>query len=162
MPGRIFTLVASAVFVTIGVAMIVSGSSMGWLTTGFFGVCFVVALFERRVARPSMPPEYRVVITGDEIACEHAKRKREAIAWDDVIRIWYVTTSDGPYLPDEWLLFEGEHGGCSFPTEASGMGDVWGELERRFPGFDYGPIIRGGTNDARHLCWDRQRMKIGA
>jgi len=162
MPGRIFTLVASAVFVTIGVAMIVSGSSMGWLTTGFFGVCFVVALFERRFPRRSTPPSYRLVITGDEIACEHARRKREAIAWDDVIRIWYVTTSDGPRLPDEWLLFEGEHGGCSFPTEASGISDVWGELERRFPGFDFGPIIRGGTNDARHLCWDRQRMKFGA
>ena len=30
------------------------------------------------------------------------------IRWDDVNRIWYVTTSDGPRLPDQWILLEGE------------------------------------------------------
>ena len=32
---------------------------------------------------------------------------------------------------------------------------VWDELRRRFAGFDDGPLIRGGTDDARHLCWER-------
>ena len=38
------------------------------------------------------------------------------------------------------------------------MDAVWNELKQRFPGFDYGPIIRGGTVDARHLCWERGRL----
>jgi hypothetical protein len=66
-----------------------------------------------------------------------------------------VTTPAGPRLPDEWILLEGEHGGCSFPTEATGFDGVWNELERRFSGFDYGPVIRGGTDYAKHLCWER-------
>ena len=59
------------------------------------------------------------MITEDDVACEHPKRRREAIRWEDVNRIWYVTTSDGPWLPDEWILLEGEDQGCSFPTEVS-------------------------------------------
>jgi hypothetical protein len=53
-------------------------------------------------------------------------------------------------------LLEGEHGACSFPTEVSDMDRVFDELEARFPGFDYGPVIRGGTDDAKHLCWERK------
>ena len=69
-----------------------------------------------------------------------------------------MTTSDGPRVPDEWLLLEGEHGGCSFPTEARGFDGIWEVLTQRFAGFDYEPIIRGETNDAKHLCWERQQQ----
>ena len=68
-----------------------------------------------------------------------------------------MTTSDGPWLPDQWILLEGADGGCSFPTEAIGFDGIWEELTQRFVGFDYGPLIRGGTDDARHLCWERTR-----
>ena len=72
-----------------------------------------------------------------------------------MIRIWYVTTSDGPWLPDEWILLEGENGGCSFPTEALGFDGIWGEVKQRFAGFDYKPLIRGGTRE-------RQTSLLGA
>jgi hypothetical protein len=98
---------------------------------------------------------YRVIITAEEIACEHSRRKREAIRWEDVVRISYVTTSEGPWLPDEWLLFEGEATGCSVPSEAQGFEQIWDELKARFPGFDYRPLIAGGTDDAMHLCWTK-------
>jgi hypothetical protein len=35
------------------------------------------------------------------------------------------------------------------------MESMWDELKQRFPGFDYKPIIQGGTTEARHLCWER-------
>ena len=156
---KFFTLVVSAVFVLIGILMIADGTPYGWAVTGFFACCLLVALFEDRLPRPDVSSGYKLVITGDEIACEHWKRKREAIRWDDVIRVWYVTTAEGPRFPDEWLLFEAESGGgCSFPTEAEGMDGVWDELKRRFPGFDYEPMIKGGTIEARHLCWERGAM----
>jgi hypothetical protein len=97
-----------------------------------------------------------VVINGEEIACEHPERKRESVRWEDVRRIWYVTTSAGPWLPDEWLLFEGRSSGCSVPTEAQGFDKVFDEIKVRFPGFDYEPLIQGGTEDARYLCWERR------
>jgi hypothetical protein len=157
-PMRVFTLVVSAVFCVLGVMMIADGDRTGWWMTGFFAACALVALFEHRLPKPWLETEFRVVISGDEIACEHRKRKLESIRWDQVVRIWYVTTADGPHLPDEWIVLEGEHGGCSFPTEVKDMKQVWDELHQRFPGFDYGPIIGGGTTFVKHLCWERQRL----
>jgi hypothetical protein len=156
---RIFVLIVSALFTVEGIWMIASGdtSRRGWGIAGFFGVGLLIAMFEDRLRKRRARCDYRLVLTIDEVACEHPKRKREAIRWEDVVRIWYVTTSDGPRLPDEWLLLEGEKGGCSFPTEAAGFEGMWDELKQRFAGFDFGPIILGGTDDARHLCWERGR-----
>ena len=155
---RAFTLIVSPLFTTGGVAMIVDGQRSGWLVAGFFGLCLLVALVEPWFPKPDVGSGYRLVITPDEVASAHPKRPREEIRWSDVTRIWYVTTSDGPRFPDEWILLEGESGGCSFPTEAIGFDGIWDELTRRFAGFDYGPLIRGGTDDARHLCWERGRV----
>jgi hypothetical protein len=152
---RGFTLLVSALFVACGVVMIVDGRRDGWLVAGFFGLCLLAAVFEPWLPKPDGSSGYRLVITPDEVACEHPKRPREAIRWDDVTRIWYVTTSDGPRVPDEWIVLEGESRGCSFPTEAIGFDGIWDELKQRFAGFNYGPLIHGGTNDARHLCWER-------
>ena len=153
--GRIFTGIVSTIFVAIGIMGIADGTAYAWHITIFFGLCVLVAIVEPWLRKPWLECEFKLVFTEDEIACEHWKREREAIRWEDVTRIWYVTTADGPHAPDEWLLFEGEHGGCSFPTEVKAMPRVWDELTKRFPGFDYGPIIRGGTTFAKHLCWVR-------
>lgn len=158
---RLFTLLVSPLFVAAGVGMIVTGDSSGWLVAGFFGLGFFIALFASRIPRPRPSSEYRLAITNDEVACEHPKRRRESIRWEDVNRIWYVTTASGPRLPDGWILLEGERGGCSFPTEAAGFEGIWDELKRRFAGFDYGPLIRGGVVDARHLCWERWGLTSG-
>src|SRR5215831_8316952 len=106
---------------------------------GFFGLCLLVAVFEPWLPKPDVSCGYGLLITQEEVACEYLKRKRESIRWEDVNRIWYVTTSAGPWLPDEWLVFEGETGGCSFPTEAMGMDGLWDELKQRFAGFDSKP-----------------------
>jgi hypothetical protein len=156
-PMRVFTLVASAVFVAIGVMMIADGKKTGWWETGFFGLCFLVALFEPILPKPWLESEFRVVIADDGITCEFRRRRRESIRWDQVIRIWYVTTAEGPYLPDQWVVLEGEQSGCAVPTEAQGFDAIWNELHARFPGFDYAPVIHGGVTLAKHLCWERQR-----
>jgi len=154
---RLFTLLVSALFAAGGVGMIVTDNSSGWFVAGFFGLCLLVAVFEPWSPTRQIPCEYRLLITSDAVACEHPKRQRESIRWEDVNRMWYVTTSDGPWRPDQWLILEGEHGGCSFPTEAMGFDGIWDELKQRFAGFDYEPLIRGGTDDAKHLCWDREQ-----
>ena len=98
--------------------------------------------------------DYRAVITGDGIACEHPKGQREFIRWADVREISVRTTSDGPWLPDVWVLFVGETGGCSIPTEAVGFDAVYESL-KRFHGFDFGCFLKGGTNDALHIGWKK-------
>ena len=152
---RIFTMIVSAIFVVIGISVIPSGDSTGWMLIGYFGLCLLIAIFEPRLPNPWLKSECRLVITPDEVTCEHRRRKRDSIRWQDVERIWYVTTSAGPWIPDEWILFDGIASGCSVPTEAQGIEAIWDELEARFPGFDYKPIIEGGTTEARHLCGER-------
>ena len=49
---RLFTLVVSASFVAIGVTAIASGNSDGWLIAGFFGLCFLIAVFEPWFPKP--------------------------------------------------------------------------------------------------------------
>ena len=104
---RRFTLIVSVVFSVGGIWMIASGNSSGWFVTGFFGLCLLVAIFEPWFPKPRIPCAYRVLITSAEIVCEHPKRMPESIRWEDVNRIWYVTTSDGPWLPDAWIVLEG-------------------------------------------------------
>jgi len=84
---RWFTLVASAIFVVIGLSAIASGNSNGWLIAGFFGLCLLVAVFEPWFSKPGVSCDYRLVMTNEEIACEHTKRPRESIRWEDVNRI---------------------------------------------------------------------------
>jgi len=153
---RLFTAVTSAFFTAGGVWMARSGDKFGWYIAIFFGFCFLVAVVTPWLPKPA-PMVYKLVITEEEIVCEHPMRKRESIRWADVDRIWYITTSDGPFAPDEWLVLDGAKGGCSFPTEADGFKQIWDELKRRFDGFDYRPMIQGGTDDAKHLCWERRK-----
>lgn len=155
---RVFTLIVSALFVVIGVWGILDGDSEGWSIAGFFAACLLVAILDPWLPKPWVFCGYRLSITEDEVACVGPRSRRKSIRWGDVIRIWYVTTSWGPWAPDEWLLFEGAGGGCSFPTEAEGMDGVWDKLKKHFAGFDYGPLVRGGTVDTRHLCWQRQGL----
>lgn len=153
---RLFTFIVSIIFIACGVMMIRDGDSTGWLVAGFFALCLLIAILEPRLPKPWLASDYRLLITADDVATEFRKRKKESIRWDDVKRVWYVTTSGGPYLPDQWVVLEGENGGCSFPTDANGFDQIWDELKNRFPGFDYGPIIRGGTDDSKQICWERQ------
>src|ERR1700681_79570 len=88
---------------------------------------------DRKGATTKVENGFRVIITAEEVACEHPKRKRESVRWEEVVRIWYGTTSEGPWLPDEWLLFEGEAGRCPVPTEAQGFDSIWDELKARLP-----------------------------
>lgn len=129
--------------------------SSSWFGTVFFSLCALVIWLEPYFPNPNESCGYHLLLSNDEIACEHPKRKRESIRWEEVRRIWFVTTSDGPWIPDKWLLFEGEAGGCSVPEEAEGFSALWDELKTRCPGFAYLPIALGGTHDARHLCWQK-------
>lgn len=103
---------------------------------------------------PNSNEPYRLTITAQELVCEHPKRKRESVRWDEVDRVWFVTTSDGPWLCDNWLLFEAKSGFCSVPTEAQGFDKIYPEL-KRFVGLDYQPMALGGTDEAKHLVWKK-------
>ncbi len=98
-----------------------------------------------------------VNITDNDVACEHPKRKRESIRWDEVDEIRLVTTADGPHFPDMWLLFINEKlKGCSIPTEAKGFDLILDEIKNRFTGFDYEAFVKGsGTDYQQTTVWKK-------
>lgn len=79
----------------------------------------------------------------------------QCIRWDAVSEIRLVTTSGGPWQPDVWLLFVGDSGGCSVPTEAEDFDRLWPELSKRFPGLDYQAIIAAGTAESQKTIWKK-------
>ena len=158
---RFLAGIVSALFTMVGIMMIGSGDRTGWWVTGFFGSCMLVAIFEKWLPRPDLVSEFQLVITPDEIACEHRKRTREAIRWEEVERIWYVRTSDDPLFSDRWLVFERMGEGCSVPTDAQGFDRIWDELEQRFPGFDYAAFIHEPGEGEKRLCWERETARVG-
>ncbi len=100
--------------------------------------------------------EYCVGITPVGVACEHPRRKREFVAWDEIDEIRLVTTDDGPLLPDLWLLLVGRQGGCSAPQGAVGYDELYDRVSQ-FPGFDFQSVIAASvcTDQAEFVCWRR-------
>jgi len=150
-------LILCLAFTAGGVAMAFSGDGLGWGVAIFFGLCTLVWVLQPFLPRREFSSEYRVTVTGDCVACEHPERKRESIRWGEIRCVSVVTTSDGPWRPDMWLLLEGEATGCSIPTDAKGFDALFDQLSARFPDFDFKPFIEacGSVDDRRYVCWQR-------
>ena len=150
-------LIVSLAFTIGGLAMVLSGDRFGWAAAIFFGLCTLVCVLEPFLPQRDLSSEYRATVTRDFVACEHPRRNRESIRWEQIRCVSVVTTSDGPWRPDMWLLLEGEAAGCSLPTEAKGFDKLFDQLSARFPGFDFKPFIEacGSAHDRRYVCWQR-------
>jgi hypothetical protein len=151
-------------FTACGLGLVVSGERKGWFFVILSLCLLLLAAADLLPERKPKPSRYRVVITEEDVACEHPKRKREAIRWDQVRSIWLATVPDPPWTPDFWLLFVGaESGGsvssgCSIPTEAQGFHELWDEIEARFPKADYSPFLEAGVGDTvvrKFVVWER-------
>jgi len=101
--------------------------------------------------------DYTLLLTDSGLACEHPRQPREAIGWEEVIEIAIVTTDEGPFAPDVWVLFIGESGGCSIPQGANGF-DMLFDVFKKFPGFNYKAFIKAmsSTENAKFVCWRKQ------
>lgn len=131
---------------------------MWGLVACVLGLVVVFITIRRRTKRvwettPGRP--YTVIATDDEIICEHPKRSRESIRWDDVTEIRLVTTSEGPFHPDMWFVFIGDQHGCSVPSEAKGFEQLWDVFKNRFPGMEHEAIISAGTSDGQKTLWKK-------
>lgn len=122
-----------------------------------FSIVLVAIIFskgrKKKVWETTPGGPYTLVISEDGIACEHPKRKRESIRWDQITEIRLVTTDEGPFQPDVWYLFIGGTEGCSVPSEAKGFDLLWDEFKKRFPGLNYQAIIEAGTDNAQKTIW---------
>jgi hypothetical protein len=125
------------------------------------GVIAWVALFllRRRAGPRRLDPESRFIvrITDTEVSCERPDGKTERVAWDDLLRVEVLTTSDGPMSADVFWMLHGTNQGCAIPQGATGDRELLERLQK-LPGFDNGKFIEamGSTNDQKFLCWQRK------
>lgn len=146
-----FTLIVSVVLVFCGILGLTKGHLNGWIVIGWGLTCALIVLFKPMLDIPFEYNPYQLTITKDQITCTDPQGSRQSILWKDVNQIWSVAVFEGQH--GKWISFVGDHSYCSIPTEAEGFEQIFDELKKRFPDFDYRPIIEGGADDARHLCW---------
>lgn len=101
--------------------------------------------------------DYIATLTDEYLRVEHPSRKAEQIAWKDIGEIYIVTTDEGPFLPDVWLVLLGNGAGCSLPQGAPQYDAVY-NLVSKYEGFDFEAVIRSAlsTENARFLVWKRK------
>lgn len=107
---------------------------------------------EITVAEEEVEP-FQVVITPFELACEHPRREREAVPWEEIREIVLINALEAPPIPPYWLVFVGDGKGCSVPTEAQGFARLWDEIEARFPGFDFNAVLEPEPGRAKQSVW---------
>jgi hypothetical protein len=107
--------------------------------------------------------QFIVIMTEEGVACEHPRRKREYVKWDEINEIGIVTTDEGPFAPDVWLLLIGDGKGVSIPQGAKGWEGLYDRVSR-FQGFDYESVIKASvsTENARFICWKRKDTREGS
>ncbi|WP_375580333.1 hypothetical protein ABWH96_04660 [Marivirga tractuosa] len=113
-------------------------------------------LFKR--LEPKKQPEdyYDIAVTQEYIKVEHPERKTGQINWNDIDEIVVVTTDEGPFLPDFWLVLLGKDNSCSLPQGAPKYDEVF-EIISMYEGFNFDEYIKSvsSVEKARFELWKR-------
>ena len=80
----------------------------------------------------------------------------ESVRWADLSRVSVITTGDGPWSEDVFLVLEGTEGGCAVPQGAAGSNLLLTRLQA-LPGFNNQAFINamGCASNERFICWER-------
>ena len=100
--------------------------------------------------------EWIVTMTNEGVSCTRPDGRVESVKWSDLNLVAIVTTDDGPFSPDVFLLLTGEESGCAIPLGGSGADELLKKLQA-LPGFDNSAVIKAmcSTDNNRFICWRR-------
>jgi len=95
-------------------------------------------------------------MTDGAVLCTSPDGRMESVKWRDLNLVAVVTTDDGPFSPDVFLLLTGEESGCTIPLGAAGADELLKKLQA-LPGFDNSAVIKAmsSTDNNRFICWRR-------
>lgn len=113
-------------------------------------------LFKKKEERKEPEDYYDISITDDYVKVEHPKRDTEQINWNEIEEISILTTDDGPFLPDVWLMLIGNGKGCSMPQGAPKYDEVY-DIVSKYEGFDFEEVIMAATStdNAKFELWKK-------
>lgn len=153
-------LLPLAVVAALSLVIVAAGYPVGWI--GLLAAGFLLVWFTLLNRRQQGPLVWKVRTDATSVGCEYPGGKVSSLPWDDLQQVLLVTTADGPWYPDAWLVFHAPPQEFSLPTEAEGFDELLGVLEKRLPGFDFQAVIdaAGSTEQAVFQCWQREPSEM--
>ena len=103
-----------------------------------------------------------ITLHPDSIIYEHGMF-REEIAPDQIIEIAVVTTDEGPFVDDVFLVLSGDDKEIKIPQEAENFEALF-DVFKKFEGFNYEAFIEAmsSTENAKFVCWKRANKPEGS
>jgi hypothetical protein len=88
------------------------------------------------------------------VTSRHPDSTAECFPWADLQWIEILTTDEGPWAEDVYLVLHGHETDCIIPESSDGFDTLLMHLQK-FPHFDSEAIIQAMncTENSRFLCW---------
>lgn len=101
-------------------------------------------------------PALRASFDDDGVSLERSGRALGTVAWRDLVAVEFVTTDEGPFSEDVFLVLHDGGPGFVVPQGAEDFGALLERLQK-LPGFENRAVIdaMGSTENARFPCWSR-------
>ncbi len=114
---------------------------------------------EDKGAKKLQPEDfYTTEINDKTIKVLHPKRETEEIDWEEIEEIKIITTDEGPFLPDVWLILMGKNNkGCSIPQGSAGWTKVY-DIVSKYEGFNFDKVIESATSTENKVfdIWNKK------
>lgn len=94
-----------------------------------------------------------ITLHPDSIIYEHGMF-REEIAIDQIAEIAVITTDEGPFVDDVFLVLSGDDKEIKIPQDAENFEAMF-DVFKKFEGFNYEAFIEAmsSTENAKFVCW---------
>lgn len=112
---------------------------------------------QQHPSRLDLERKHIVRVSDDSISCERPDGTIEQVAWADLQRVDFRTTSDGPLLPCQFLVLTGSASSFVIPCGATGA-DAMTDRLQKLPHFDNNAVIEAAskTGESVQTCWRRK------
>jgi len=97
-----------------------------------------------------------VTLHPNAIIYEHGMM-RDEIAIDQIIEIAVVTTDEGPFADDVFVVLKSDQSEMKIPQEAENFDSLF-DVFKKFEGFNYEAFIEAmsSTENERFVCWQKK------
>jgi hypothetical protein len=104
--------------------------------------------------------DFTVIITDKFVRVEYPGSYLRQVSWSDIQMIKLVTTDEGAFELDFWLVLLGKKGRCSIPLGAEGYEEVY-DIVSAYKGFDVEVVKEAKTclENEEFLVWAKKSRK---
>ena len=101
----------------------------------------IFSSFFKKKKSKNLEDLYEVEITNQFIQVIKPNGKIERISWIDIEEIKLQNTTEGPFLPDIWLILMGKNSVCSIPHGNKKYDEIY-DIVSEYEGFNHKNVIK--------------------